>query len=92
MTDFPETRIYLCSPTHALTRTPEKTELARRYNDKLCEFAERNENCFHIDYFNYEPLHDPDIFVEDGVHFNQKGYRIFEDFFKTVLKKELDEF
>ena len=92
MTDFPETRIYLCSPTYTLTRTSEKAELARRYNDKLCEFAEKHENCFHIDYLNYEPLHDPDIFVEDGGHFNQKGYRIFEDFFKTVLKKELDEF
>ena len=32
------------------------------------------------------------LFVDDGVHFNQKGYAVYEEFFREVLKDELEKF
>ncbi|MBQ9801759.1 MAG: hypothetical protein IJW51_01640 [Clostridia bacterium] len=45
-----------------------------------------------MDKMNYKPLHRDDIFVADGVHFNQEGYDIYAEFYREVLKDELAKF
>ena len=40
----------------------------------------------------YEGMHRKDIFVEDGVHFNQLGYDEYTKLFKAELKEELKRF
>ena len=92
LADFPECRIYLCGANHRRVVTPERREATAKYDALLREFAESTPNCFFIDPKEYEPLSRDDIYVEDGVHFNSKGYEIYADYFKKALERELDEF
>ena len=55
-------------------------------------FAENTPNCYYLDTLEYAPLDRKDIYVEDGVHFNQAGYDIYAEFFKEALKDELAAF
>ena len=92
LADFPECRIYLCGANHRRVVTPERRLATAKYDALLREFAESTPNCFFIDPKEYEPLSLDDIYVEDGVHFNSKGYEIYADYFKKALERELDEF
>jgi hypothetical protein len=91
-TDFPGIRIYLMGPQKSVENSPEKLESMRRCSAWVKEFAENTPNCFFLDTMDYAPLDRTDIFVEDGVHFNQEGYRIYGEYFKEALKEELDQF
>ena len=62
------------------------------YSDLLREFAESTPNCHFFNPIAHTPLHDPEIFVEDGIHYNQKGYDVFADYFREILKDELAKF
>lgn len=59
----------------------------------LKEFAEVTDNCFYID-----TLENPyiagrkDIFIEDGIHFNAEGYRLYAQIFKEALAEELEQY
>ena len=93
MTDFPEAELYLCSAS------PSPTELnfcqrgeAERFNSWVKLFAESHPRCHYVDIFNYAPLSDPELYVEDMVHFNQKGYDLYAEFFKDVLADELKKY
>ena len=92
MTDFPDIRIYLegAGVTQKTTEAqiPEKEE----YNAWLKEFAAKYPNVTYVDKLSYMPLRAKDIYVEDGVHYNQKGYDIYADFYREVLKDELAQF
>ncbi|MBE6604901.1 MAG: hypothetical protein E7639_04265 [Ruminococcaceae bacterium] len=92
LTDFPELKIYLSGahPTRDMTDEQLKERLA--YNELLREFAKNTPRCTFFDPLSYEPLHRKDIYVEDGVHYNQEGYDLYADFFKEVLKDELERF
>ncbi len=90
--DFPDTRIYLCSSCRRKEETPENLAKKREYDSLLKELAENTPNCFFLDLHNYKPFENPDIFVQDGVHFNKEGYDIFADYFREALKEELDQF
>ena len=91
-TDFPDIRIYLCSAIPQKAMTEDDIAKRQAYNARLREFAEKTPNCFYIDTFEHAPLRNDDLFVEDGVHFNQMGYDIYAEIFKQELKDELDEF
>ena len=56
------------------------------------QYAAENENVFYLDSMNYEPLQRTDIFVEDGVHYNQDGYNLYAEYFRQMLKDELAQF
>ena len=56
------------------------------------EFAEATPNCFYVDALDYEPLRRTDIYVKDGVHYNQEGYDLYAEFYREVLKDELEKF
>ncbi|MBR6728133.1 MAG: hypothetical protein IKM08_08050 [Clostridia bacterium] len=91
-TDFPDMPIYLCGVHRNATRTEEREALILRYDERMRALAEEIPNGFFIDPKTYEPLNRTDIFVKDGVHYNQEGYQLYGEFFKAALKKELDRF
>jgi lysophospholipase L1-like esterase len=40
----------------------------------------------------YEGMHRKDIYIEDGVHFNQDGYDEFKKVFENELRDELAKY
>ena len=92
LTDFPDCRIYLCTAGLMKKYIEGYAEAAAKYNALLKDFVAKTPNCFLLDAKTYAPLQRDDIFVEDEVHFNQEGYRIYADYFREALKAELDEF
>lgn len=92
VTDFPECKVYIGGCNPGKNPSEAALEKKRRYNSWLREFAEKTPNCVFFDPLEYEPLRDETLFVDDGVHFNQKGYEVYEAFFKEVLKDELEKF
>lgn len=92
LTDFPETRVYLCGALPGKNMTQEHIESKKAFNSWLREFAEQTPNCFFIDPFEYEPLLNDDLFLDDTVHLNSEGYKVFAEFFKKALKDELENY
>jgi hypothetical protein len=92
LTDFPEIKIYLCSAHRRRENTEEAMAEMKKCNALLKEFAENTPNCHYLNVFDYAPLFEADAFVEDGTHYNQKGYEAYAEFFKAALKDELDLF
>ena len=94
LTDFPDCHVYLCGTVKHKKIIPIEghDEGAAQYDKWLKEFAETTPNCFYIDPKGYAPLLRDDIFVEDGVHYNSEGYRLFGEFFREALKEELERF
>jgi len=93
MTDFPDITIYLCGVNVSRETTPEKMEKKRKYDSLLEEFASKNPNCHYLNFLDYEPLASrKDIYVEDGIHFNQEGYHLYGEYFKKALEEELAKY
>ena len=92
LTDFPDATVYLVSASRSRDISDENIRLRRAYNEWQKEFAKSTPRCRYIDSFEYEPLIRNDIYVNDGVHFNQTGYDIFAGLFKQALKDELDRY
>ena len=93
-TDFPDLRVYLCSANARAVATDAYTQRANAYNKLLKEFCRENSDwCFYIDTFeNHPELFGEDIYVADGVHFNQQGYDRYRDLFLKELEGELAKF
>ena len=91
LTDFPDIHIYL----EGTPANPKATEeiLAQRvvYNEWLQKFAEETPNVTYVDKMNRMP-NDKSLYVEDLVHYNQKGYDLYAEFYREVLKDELAQF
>lgn len=92
MADFPDIHVYLQSPNRRRETTEAEIEKAIKFNSWIKEFAENTPNVFFVDTFNYEPLSRPEIFHKDGTHFNNQGYEIYAEFYREVLKDELEKF
>ncbi|MBE6580869.1 MAG: hypothetical protein E7650_04530 [Ruminococcaceae bacterium] len=90
-TDFPDMPIYLMG-AHYIRKALHPLTVREVYNDKLRKIAQRFPNCHFFNPLEYKPLCDPDIFVEDGVHYNQRGFELFADYFREILKDELAKF
>jgi len=93
LTDFPDIKVYIVgsSPFSKQLNACEINNRAR-FNSWLKHFAEETPNCYYLDPLSYEPLLAEGIHVEDGVHFNQKGYDIYGEFFREALKDELAKY
>jgi len=91
-TDFPDINIYICgaSPKRGLTESQIATRM--QLDEKIKEFVENTSNCHFIDIMGYEPMRSEDIYVEDGVHLNHEGYKVFAEMFKEALKDELKKY
>ena len=92
-TDFPDLRIYLMGAFHIVKDKSENRRAdCAAWNALLKEYADTHEDCTFVSPLDYEPLLRDDIFVEDGVHYSQAGYDLYGDYFRTVLKDELDRY
>ena len=89
LTDFPNLRVYLPGAKASRDMTEEKLASRRKYDEMLQKFADETPGCTYCDVLSYLPLRNKDIYVADGVHYNQEGYDIFADFYKELLKDEL---
>lgn len=87
-TDFPELRIYLLG----LNTWKLRSDASKMFDGWMREFAEGMPDCTYLDIANYEPMQRMDIYVEDNVHYNQEGYRLYGEFFNEKLRHELDAF
>ena len=87
--DFPEIRILLCGSQPRKLPSEEQIANARLWDSWLKEFAEATESCRFVDVSACAALGDPELFVKDGVHYNERGYARYADFFREVLKDEL---
>jgi len=92
LTDFPGIRVYICGPQWHPKDTEEILARSAKSNCLAKEFAENTPNCYFLNPLDHEPLHRNDIFVEDNVHYNQKGYDLYADFFREALKDEFARF
>lgn len=92
--DFPDLRIYLCGVNLYRIKlfNGKNIEQAEKFDLWLREYAKEMPNCTYIDEAGFEPLHRDDIFEDDKVHFNNKGYLIYAELFKEALKDELNKF
>ena len=91
-TDFPEIRIYICGPKTNKKTTPERLSEMKEFEKLSKEFVAEHEGFYYIDCIDIPGCNRDDVFVEDGVHFNQKGYEFYTEFFREALKDELKEF
>ena len=92
MTDFPGIRIYLCGALPRRDMTENHVENSKKWDALLKKFAEETPGCSFVDVMSCEALARQDIFVEEGVHFHQEGYHIYGEFFRDVLKVELEQY
>lgn len=91
-TDFPGIKIYIVGAHNSKNQTAEDVAKKRVYNAMVKAFAEQTPDVTFLDVLEYAPLQRKDIYVEDGVHFNQEGYNLYGDYYKEALKEELDRF
>lgn len=103
-TDFPGIKIYACNVRPLLRPIKEKDlwfENLSQYNRLLEEYCDKHNDVTLIDHRrcgalfaelehrgDYTKLRE-DIFVSDEVHYNQKGYDIYREFFLEELKELL---
>ena len=92
LTDFPDLRIYLEGSGAGPKATEEVLAQRVEYNEWLQKFAADTPNVIYVDRMSCMPLRAKNIYVEDGVHYNQEGYDIYADFYREVLKDELAQF
>ena len=93
LTDFPGIHVYLCSPHNSRDQDEAALQRKQYFYDLAKDFADKTENVFFLDVLNYEPIRSrKDIYVEDGVHFNAEGYRLYGEMFREMLKDELARF
>jgi len=92
LTDFPDIHVYICNSLHTRDEFADRAARALKCNELLREFVNNTPNCYYVDMYNHEPLACKDIFVDDGIHYNQKGYDLYTEFFKEVLREELDRY
>lgn len=98
--DFPGIRIYCFNGKPSLKYKGEEnvaTRIRTEYNEYLEDFCARTENCIYVplekqafwfaneeDIGDYDKIRE-DIFAEDKVHLNPKGYGLFMDFVRELL-------
>lgn len=85
---YPDVEIYLISPKPSISRWSFK-ERYEELNAMLDEYSSTNESITFIDVWN-PMLNDegvplPEIFIEDNLHMNEKGYKIWGDIIKAYL-------
>lgn len=90
--DFPGIHIYLEGFHPTRDMTPQQIEEKKAFDTVIREFAEKTPNCTFLDVMGQEQFYRKDIFVEDGVHFNQTGYDLYAAFYKEALKEEMKNF
>jgi len=93
LTDFPDIKIYLCGSNGSRDMTEERIANNLRYDEWIRKFAEDTPNCHFVDIMNSEYVKGKkDIYVDDGVHYNQSGYDLYTKLFNDALADELSQY
>lgn len=92
LTDFPDIHVYICGAQYHRGDTEESRARYEKIDALIKAFVKDTPNCYYLNPHEYKPLQRDEIFIEDGVHYNQLGYDAYAEFFKEVLKEELDRF
>lgn len=90
--DFPDMPIYLVGMNLFNRQGAKNFQTHKDYNHWLKELCETVPGCVYLDVDAHEPLRRGDIYIEDKVHYNPEGYRLYAEFFREALKHELDQF
>ena len=90
--DFPGIHIYLAGMQPSRDITPEQIEQKKAFDVVIRRFAEQTPNCVFLDVMHQEQFYRKDIYVEDGIHFNQIGYDLYAAFYREALKDELKNY
>lgn len=97
--DIPGIKFYICDVRPIIKDVNNMTALSfiNDYNNLTGEYCEKYDDCIFVEHAkcpaffaspedvgDYNKIR-TDIFVEDDVHYNQKGYDLYRDFFLDVL-------
>jgi len=86
---LPQTKIYILSPKPSINRM-HLWAIYQRTNALLRELPKKHENVFFIDLasamFNDKGILDKTLFVEDGIHLNEKGYALWTKILRNALE------
>jgi len=97
--DFPGIKLYLCDamPHQKTMKNVTWQAFAKQYNKLLKDYCDSHEDCYYVGqsiwpdfYENSEDIGDyskvrQDIWIEDQMHFTQKGYDIYRELFLDAL-------
>ena len=87
--DFPDMPIYVYGESKRRRQEdPNRIDCIEAFEQIVSEIP----NCTYLDHDSYPALRRDDIYIEDNVHFNAEGFRIFGEFFKEKLADELERF
>ena len=95
LTDFPGIHVYVCGGGFRASWRLAGTNgyaFSEKMEDLQREFVKTTPGCTFVDVRSCTELKDDSLYVEDGVHFNAKGYALYSEFFKEVLKDELKKY
>ena len=90
--DFPDMPIYIGGFSTWKSQGNPRYEAYKQFEVWLRELAEAVPGCKFLDLDAREEFRTWDIYVEDKIHFNAEGYRLYTEFFREALKDELDQF
>jgi hypothetical protein len=91
-TDFPDIKIYIVGGfRNKSTASAVDIRSVAQFDMLVSAFCKEND-CTFIEMQSREQLHGPELFVEDKVHYNQKGYDLYGKVFKEVLADELAKY
>lgn len=90
--DFPDMPIYIGGFSTWKSREKPSYEKYKAFEGWLRELSEAVPGCKFLDLDAREEFRTWDVYVEDKIHFNAKGYALYADFFREALKDELDQF
>ena len=97
--DFPGIKLYLCDAmpgVRYMNDNPWQMH-AKIYNRMLQDYCNAHEDCSFVSQLGWPGLYEnpedagdynkirTDIFIQDGVHFNPEGYKIYRDLFLNAL-------
>ncbi len=91
-TDFPDIKIYVCGAMARQGMTENQINGRLKFDKLVKESLQNIPGCYFIDMMGNASLRQEDIYIEDGVHLNEKGYRLYAELFREVLRDELDRY
>ena len=95
--EFPGIRLYLCDVCPGVKERSSNREYAtKEFNEMVRAYCATHDDTTLVDHSTCTDLFEPgyagdydharkELYVKDGVHFNQDGYDVYRDFFKRVL-------
>ena len=92
LTDFPACKIYLSGFNPKVNMSEQYLKDREWQTEQMKAFCEATPRCTFFDSFEWKDMHDPSLFISDGVHFNPEGYDRYAEHFKELLKEELEQF